>query len=168
MENLAQRSQAQRKIKTQAEPVPLWYSHPATLTSWFLKATTHGSLSFTHLGNSLKRLMTMCDIVYAFLGVQCCYFLFIFFFFFLSRCGHCKKLAPEWKTAAKNLKGKMKLGQVDCESYKVYLDLCALVADILTLNGWTVLSVQLSVLSFFTFKNVIDHKNSSCGDDCRI
>jgi hypothetical protein len=35
------------------------------------------------------------------------------------RCGHCKKLAPEWKTAAKNLKGKVKLGQVDCDAETV-------------------------------------------------
>ncbi|KAK0590421.1 hypothetical protein LWI29_026836 [Acer saccharum] len=34
------------------------------------------------------------------------------------RCGHCKKLAPEWKRAANNLKGKVKLGQVDCDSDK--------------------------------------------------
>jgi hypothetical protein len=30
------------------------------------------------------------------------------------RCGHCKALAPEWKKAAGNLKGKVKLGAVDC------------------------------------------------------
>ena len=36
-----------------------------------------------------------------------------------SRCGHCKKLAPEWKKAANNLKGKVKLGHVDCDSDKV-------------------------------------------------
>ncbi|CAK9259751.1 unnamed protein product [Sphagnum jensenii] len=36
--------------------------------------------------------------------------------FFAPWCGHCKKLAPEWKTAAKNLKGKVKLGQVDCDA----------------------------------------------------
>ncbi|MBA0822090.1 hypothetical protein Goarm_018906, partial [Gossypium armourianum] len=33
-------------------------------------------------------------------------------------CGHCKKLAPEWKKAANNLKGKVKLGHVDCDSEK--------------------------------------------------
>lgn len=38
----------------------------------------------------------------------------------MTRCGHCKKLAPEWKTAAKNLKGKVKLGQVDCDADKVW------------------------------------------------
>lgn len=38
--------------------------------------------------------------------------------FYAPWCGHCKKLAPEWKTAAKNLQGKVKLGQVDCEAHK--------------------------------------------------
>ena len=35
------------------------------------------------------------------------------------RCGHCKKLAPEWKKAANNLKGKVKLGHVNCDAEKV-------------------------------------------------
>ncbi|CAN1220031.1 Protein disulfide isomerase-like 2-3 [Linum perenne] len=38
--------------------------------------------------------------------------------FFAPWCGHCKKLAPEWKRAAGNLKGKVKLGHVDCDSDK--------------------------------------------------
>ncbi|KAG0631153.1 hypothetical protein M758_1G231400 [Ceratodon purpureus] len=38
--------------------------------------------------------------------------------FYAPWCGHCKRLAPEWKTAAKNLQGKMKLGQIDCEAHK--------------------------------------------------
>ncbi|KAM5580516.1 protein disulfide isomerase-like 2-3 [Rosa sericea] len=38
--------------------------------------------------------------------------------FFAPWCGHCKKLAPEWKRAAKNLKGKVKLGHVDCDAEK--------------------------------------------------
>ncbi|KAK0589394.1 hypothetical protein LWI29_013641 [Acer saccharum] len=38
--------------------------------------------------------------------------------FFAPWCGHCKKLAPEWKRAANNLKGKVKLGHVDCDSDK--------------------------------------------------
>ncbi|XP_074365544.1 protein disulfide isomerase-like 2-3 [Apium graveolens] len=38
--------------------------------------------------------------------------------FFAPWCGHCKKLAPEWKKASNNLKGKVKLGHVDCEADK--------------------------------------------------
>ncbi|KAE8654905.1 Protein disulfide-isomerase like 2-2 [Hibiscus syriacus] len=38
--------------------------------------------------------------------------------FFAPWCGHCNKLAPEWKKAANNLKGKVKLGHVDCDSEK--------------------------------------------------
>ncbi|KAL6136977.1 hypothetical protein ACLB2K_062272 [Fragaria x ananassa] len=41
--------------------------------------------------------------------------------FFAPWCGHCKKLAPEWKKAAKNLKGKVKLGHVDCDAEQVPL-----------------------------------------------
>ncbi|XP_024030414.1 protein disulfide isomerase-like 2-3 [Morus notabilis] len=38
--------------------------------------------------------------------------------FFAPWCGHCKKLAPEWKKVANNLKGKVKLGHVDCDAEK--------------------------------------------------
>ncbi|KAL9347579.1 hypothetical protein Peur_058945 [Populus x canadensis] len=38
--------------------------------------------------------------------------------FFAPWCGHCKKLAPEWKKAANSLQGKVKLGHVDCDSEK--------------------------------------------------
>lgn len=38
--------------------------------------------------------------------------------FFAPWCGHCKKLAPEWKDAANKLKGKVKLGAVDCTVHK--------------------------------------------------
>jgi protein disulfide-isomerase A6 len=34
--------------------------------------------------------------------------------FFAPWCGHCKKLAPVWAEAAGQLKGKVKLGAVDC------------------------------------------------------
>ena len=32
----------------------------------------------------------------------------------LCRCGHCQKLAPEWRDAATRLKKSAKLGAVDC------------------------------------------------------
>ncbi|KAG6423466.1 hypothetical protein SASPL_113862 [Salvia splendens] len=35
-----------------------------------------------------------------------------------AMCGHCKKLAPEWKKAANSLKGQVKLGHVDCDADK--------------------------------------------------
>ncbi|KAL4581377.1 hypothetical protein LXL04_017591 [Taraxacum kok-saghyz] len=38
--------------------------------------------------------------------------------FFAPWCGHCKKLAPEWKKAARNLQGKVKLGHVNCDDEK--------------------------------------------------
>ncbi|XP_073060829.1 protein disulfide isomerase-like 2-3 [Primulina eburnea] len=38
--------------------------------------------------------------------------------FFAPWCGHCKKLAPEWKKAARNLKAQVKLGHVDCDADK--------------------------------------------------
>ncbi|KAL2973496.1 hypothetical protein AAZX31_14G048700 [Glycine max] len=38
--------------------------------------------------------------------------------FFAPWCGHCKKLAPEWKKASNSLKGKVKLGHVDCDAEK--------------------------------------------------
>ncbi|KAL0301756.1 UNVERIFIED_CONTAM: protein disulfide isomerase-like 2-3 [Sesamum radiatum] len=38
--------------------------------------------------------------------------------FFAPWCGHCKNLAPEWKKAANNLKGQVKLGHVDCDAEK--------------------------------------------------
>ncbi|CAL5336368.1 unnamed protein product [Camellia sinensis] len=40
--------------------------------------------------------------------------------FFAPWCGHCKRLAPEWKKAASNLKGKVKLGHVDCDAEKLF------------------------------------------------
>ncbi|GKA36291.1 disulfide isomerase-like protein 2-3 [Tanacetum coccineum] len=38
-----------------------------------------------------------------------------------GRCGHCKKLAPEWKKASKNFQGKVKLGHVNCDDEKITL-----------------------------------------------
>ena len=34
--------------------------------------------------------------------------------FYAPWCGHCKSLDPEWSMAATELKGKVKLGKVDC------------------------------------------------------
>jgi len=38
--------------------------------------------------------------------------------FFAPWCGHCKRLEPEWKKAAGELKGKAKLGAVDATVYQ--------------------------------------------------
>jgi protein disulfide-isomerase A6 len=36
----------------------------------------------------------------------------------MLRCGHCQKLEPEWKAAAKKLKNKARLGAVDATVHK--------------------------------------------------
>lgn len=39
--------------------------------------------------------------------------------FFAPWCGHCKNLAPQWETAASDLKGKVKLGALDATVHTV-------------------------------------------------
>ncbi|OWF51690.1 protein disulfide-isomerase A6-like [Mizuhopecten yessoensis] len=40
--------------------------------------------------------------------------------FFAPWCGHCKNLAPEWQSAASQMKGKVKFGAVDATVHTVY------------------------------------------------
>jgi thiol-disulfide isomerase/thioredoxin len=37
---------------------------------------------------------------------------------YLSRCGHCKKLAPAWKNLAQSMQNKLTVAEVDCEAHK--------------------------------------------------
>ncbi|KAG1663666.1 Protein disulfide-isomerase A6 [Nymphon striatum] len=39
--------------------------------------------------------------------------------FYAPWCGHCKRLEPEWESAASQLEGKVKLGALDADSMKV-------------------------------------------------
>ena len=41
--------------------------------------------------------------------------------FFAPWCGHCKNLEPHWKSAAGELKGKVKLGAVDATVHQELL-----------------------------------------------
>lgn len=40
------------------------------------------------------------------------------FFLTSHRCGHCQRLAPEWKKAASELKGKVKVAALDATAHQ--------------------------------------------------
>jgi thioredoxin domain-containing protein 5 len=40
--------------------------------------------------------------------------------FYAPWCGHCKKLAPTWKSFAQDMKGKLAVAEVNCEDHKAF------------------------------------------------
>ena len=54
--------------------------------------------------------------------------------FYAPWCGHCKKLEPQWNMAAKELRGKVKLGKVDCTVHKK-------IASLFSINGYPTIYV---------------------------
>ncbi|KAK1876112.1 Protein disulfide-isomerase A3 [Dissostichus eleginoides] len=72
--------------------------HETLLVTFYAPCST-----FMHITGSVM-LLTFIIII----------FLFIFFLLLLLRCGHCKKLAPDFEKAATRLKGTVQLAKVDC------------------------------------------------------
>lgn len=61
--------------------------------------------------------------------------------FFAPWCGHCKNLAPHWKSAASELKGKAKLGAYDATANSVFAQRYQ-VCLFLRLTGWSIVRIM--------------------------
>lgn len=129
--------------------------------SWSSKAMNFGSLSFLHLGKLSLFGPNELFMPLNFFGTSEGVKYLLFFFPSTQRCGHCKKLAPEWKKAAKNLQGKVKLGHVNCDveqviTRNVYILLIWL-SEIISMNSFPSHHYMYCFLRKFTIFVVFTH-----------